>query len=59
MGWTVKAIPRPLYRQERKQVHIKQEAWWTLSRSGRVQKISTQPGFDPRTIQPVASRYTD
>ena len=28
-------------------------------RSGHVQKISTPPGFDPWTIQPVASRYTD
>jgi len=28
-------------------------------RSGRVRKISTPRGFDPRTVQPVASRYTD
>ena len=28
-------------------------------RSGRVRKISPPPGFDPRTIQPVASRYAD
>ena len=28
-------------------------------RSGRARKISPPPGFDPRTIQPVASRYTD
>ena len=28
-------------------------------RSGRVREISTSPGFDPRTVQPVASRYTD
>ena len=28
-------------------------------RSGQVLKISPQPGFDPRTVQPVASRYTD
>jgi hypothetical protein len=27
-------------------------------RSGRVQKISLPPGFDPRTVQPVVSRYT-
>jgi hypothetical protein len=27
--------------------------------SGRVRKISPQLGFDPRTVQPVASRYTD
>jgi len=28
-------------------------------RSGRVQKISPPSVFDPRTVQPVASRYTD
>ena len=30
-------------------------------RSGRVRKISPSPsaGFDPRTVQPVASGYTD
>ena len=28
-------------------------------RSGRVRKISPPPGFDPRTVQPVANRYTD
>jgi hypothetical protein len=28
-------------------------------RSGRVLKISPPPGFDPQTVQQVASRYTD
>jgi hypothetical protein len=28
-------------------------------RSERVQKISPPPGFDPQTVQPVASRYID
>jgi len=28
-------------------------------RSGQVRKISLPPGFDPRTVQSVASRYTD
>jgi hypothetical protein len=28
-------------------------------RSGRVLKISLPPGFDPRTVQLVASHYTD
>jgi hypothetical protein len=28
-------------------------------RSGQMRKISPPPGFDPRTVQPVASRYTD
>ena len=27
-------------------------------RSGRLRNISPPPGFDPRTVQPVASRYT-
>ena len=27
--------------------------------SGRVRNILPPPGFDPRTVQPVASRYTD
>jgi hypothetical protein len=26
---------------------------------GRVRKISPPPGFDPRTVQPVASSYID
>ena len=30
-----------------------------VGRSGRVGKISTPPGFDPLTVQPVACRYTD
>jgi hypothetical protein len=28
-------------------------------RSERLQKISPPPGFDPRTIKSIASRYTD
>ena len=28
-------------------------------RSGQVRKISSPPGFDPRIVQPVASRYTE
>ena len=28
-------------------------------RSGQVRKISPSTGFDPRTVQPLASRYTD
>ena len=34
-----------------------QEAGWAHSLSGRVWKISPPPAFDPRTLQPVASRY--
>jgi hypothetical protein len=28
-------------------------------RSGQVRKISPPPGFDPQTVQQVASRFTD
>ena len=28
-------------------------------RSGRARKISSPPGFDPRTVQPLGSYYTD
>jgi len=28
-------------------------------RSGQLRKISPPPGSDPRTVQPIASRYTD
>jgi hypothetical protein len=28
-------------------------------RSGQVRKISPLPGYDPRTVQPVAGRFTD
>jgi hypothetical protein len=28
-------------------------------RFGRVRKISPPPGFDPQTVQLIASRYTD
>ena len=32
---------------------------WARRRSGRVRKISPPRGFDTRTVQSVASRYTD
>ena len=28
-------------------------------RSGRVRKIFPPPGYDPRTVQPIASPYND
>ena len=53
-GWGVSSLPPgqaqcPLYRR----------LDWPQGRSGQVRKISPRPGFDPRTAQPVASRYTD
>ena len=43
-----KETPYPLYK----------ELGEPQGRSGRVRKISPPPGFDPRTIQPVAT-YAD
>lgn len=34
-----------------------QEAGWTPWRSGRMRKISSPPGIDPRTVQLIASPY--
>jgi hypothetical protein len=40
-------------------VPILQVAGWALGRGGRVRKTSLPLGFDPQSVQPVASRYTD
>ena len=43
-------------RRERPGIHS--TGGW-VGRSGQVRKISPPPGSDPRTVQPVDSRYTD
>ena len=50
--WVVTATPRPLYPLCRR-LRGSQE------RTAREWIISPPPGFDPRTVQPVSSRYTD
>jgi hypothetical protein len=58
-GWLVSTTPQPLY-PGKDPVPIVQEAgWapgpvWTCAKS-----LALPPGFDSRTVQPVASRYTD
>ena len=56
MGWVVNATPRPLYPRKTDRVPI---VGGPQGRSGRVLKSLDPPGFDPRTVQPLASRYTD
>jgi hypothetical protein len=56
MGVVVSTTPRPLYPREWPGTHCTGD--W-VGRSGRVRKISPPPGFNPRTVQPVASRYND
>ena len=47
------------YTRERLGTHLYRRLGGPQGRSGRVRKISPLPGFDPRTVQPVTSRYTD
>jgi len=52
-------MPRPLFTPEKDPVPIVQEAVWA---PGPVwtgaENLEPPPGFDPRTVQSVASRYT-
>ena len=46
--------------REKDQVPILQGAGWaTGSVWTGTENLAQLPGFDPRTVQPVASRYTD
>ena len=58
-GWVVSATSRPLYARGKTRYPLYRRMGRPQGRSGRVRKISPSPGFDPRTVQPVASRYTD
>jgi len=57
MGWVVNA--RPFYPEERPCTHC--IGGWVGPRAGMdgCGKSRPQPGFEPQTVQPVASRYTD
>jgi hypothetical protein len=57
-GWLT---PRPgrFTPREKDPVPIYRRLGRLQDQSGRVRKISPPPGFNPRTFQPVASRYTD
>ena len=59
-GWlVVNATPRPLYHRERFGTHcIEGRVGLRAGLDGRGKSRLPQ-GFDPRTIQPVASRHTD
>ena len=58
-GWMVNATPRPLHPRERPGTHC--VGGWVGLTAGMdgCGKSSPPPGFDPLTVQPVASRYTD
>jgi hypothetical protein len=57
-GWVINATPRPLYPHKTRYPLYRSlgglQGWF-----GLVRKISTLPGFDPRTVEAVASRCND
>jgi hypothetical protein len=55
-GWAVNATLRPLYSRERLATRM---LGGPQGRSELMCKISPPSGFDPRTVQPVESRYID
>ena len=58
-GWGVKVTPRPVFTPGKDPVPIAQEAVWAPGPFGQVREISPPPEFDPRTVQHIASCYTD
>jgi hypothetical protein len=58
-GWVVSTTPRPLYPREISGTHC--TGGWVGPRAGLdvCEKSRPLPGFDPRTVQPIPSRYTD
>ena len=58
MGWVFNATPLSLYPQERDTVPNVEEAGWATAPVWTGVENLAPPGFDPRTLQLVASRYT-
>ena len=59
MGWGVSVTPRQHLTPGKDPVPIVQEAGWTSGPVWTGAENLASPGFDPRTVQPVGSRYTD
>jgi hypothetical protein len=55
----VNSTTLPLYPRERDPVPIVQEAGWAPGPVWTAAENLALAGFDPRTVQPVASHYTD
>ena len=58
-GWGVSVTPRPLFTPGKTRYPLYRRLCGPQGRSGQVRKTSPPPGSDPRSLQPVASRYTD
>jgi hypothetical protein len=59
MGWVVNATPHPLYSRGRNTIHIAQETGWDPGQVWMDVEILSPLEVDPRTVQIVASRYSD
>ena len=55
------SAPRPgrFIPGKKRQYSLHRRLYGAEGRSGEVRKISAPPGFDPVTVQPVVSRYTE
>jgi hypothetical protein len=58
-GWGVSVTPGRSLPPAKTRYPLYRRLGGPQGRSGQVRKISSPPGFDPQTVQPVASRYTD
>jgi hypothetical protein len=59
-GKGVSVTPRPLFTPGKDSVLFVQEAGWAPGPGWTgAENLVPPPGFDLRTVQPVASRYTD
>ena len=58
-GWGISVTPRPIFTPGRTRHPLYRMLDGPQSLSEQEWKISPPPAFDPRTVQPVASRYTD
>ena len=57
--WGVSVTSRTLLPLRKTRYPLYRRLGGPQGQSGQVQKISPPPGFDPRTVQPVASCYTN
>jgi hypothetical protein len=55
----VSVTPRPLFTTRKDPVPIVQEAGWAPETVWTDAENLSPPGFDSRTVQPIASLYTD
>jgi hypothetical protein len=57
--WVVSSTPRPKFTPRKDSVPIVQEAGWAPGPVWTDTENLAPTGIDPRTVQPLVSRYTD